>query len=86
LQLLGTPSEKIWTGYKDLPGVQKMKFVDYPISHLRDRVSFFSPYVLVLAFSVHVNLWAQLDNKNFKLNECGIDLFYHPTLILLIEP
>jgi hypothetical protein len=37
-QLLGTPSEKIWPGYKDLPGVQKMKFVDYPISHLRNRV------------------------------------------------
>jgi len=36
-KLLGTPSEKIWPGYKGLPGVQKMKFVDYPISHLRDK-------------------------------------------------
>ena len=37
-QLLGTPSEKIWLGYKDLPGVQKMKFVDNPVSHLREKV------------------------------------------------
>ena len=38
-QLLGTPNEKIWLGYKDLPGVQKMKFVDNPVSHLREKVS-----------------------------------------------
>ena len=38
-KLLGTPSEKIWTGYNDLPAVQKMKFVDYPISHLRNKFS-----------------------------------------------
>ena len=37
-QLLGTPSEKVWPGYKDLPGVQKMKFVDNPVSHLREKV------------------------------------------------
>jgi len=36
-KLLGTPSEKIWLGYKDLPGVQKMKFVDNPVSHLREK-------------------------------------------------
>jgi len=36
-KLLGTPSEKTWSGYRDLPGVTKMKFVDYPISHLRDK-------------------------------------------------
>ena len=36
-KLLGTPSEKIWTGYKELPAVQKLKFVDFPISHLRNK-------------------------------------------------
>merc|ERR1712112_528556 len=36
-KLLGTPSEKIWTGYNELPAVKKMKFVDYPISHLRNK-------------------------------------------------
>ena len=39
----GTPSEKIWPGYNKLPMVQKMKFVDYPISHLRSK---FSPKML----------------------------------------
>ena len=37
-QLLGTPSDSTWPGYKDLPRVQKMKFVDYPIDHLRQKV------------------------------------------------
>jgi cell division cycle 2-like protein len=33
---LGTPSEKVWPGYNQLPGA-KSKFVDYPISHLRNK-------------------------------------------------
>ena len=36
-KLLGTPSEKIWPGYKDLPGVRSMKFVDFPVSKLREK-------------------------------------------------
>jgi len=36
-KLLGTPSDTTWPGYKDLPRVQKMKFVDYPIDHLRQK-------------------------------------------------
>ena len=36
-KLLGTPSEKNWAGFRDLPGVTKIKFVDYPISHLREK-------------------------------------------------
>merc|ERR1712121_320048 len=36
-KLLGTPSERIWPGFRDLPGVTKIKFVDYPISHLREK-------------------------------------------------
>lgn len=36
-KLLGTPSERIWPGFRELPGVTKVKFVDYPISHLRDK-------------------------------------------------
>ena len=38
-KLLGTPNQKIWDGYNSLPAVQKMKFVDYPISHLRNKFS-----------------------------------------------
>merc|ERR1719154_161776 len=36
-KLLGTPSEKVWPGYKELPGVQKMKFIDSPNSRLREK-------------------------------------------------
>jgi len=35
-KLLGTPSEKSWSGFNSLPGA-KVKFVDYPISTLRDK-------------------------------------------------
>lgn len=36
-QDLGTPNEKIWPGFKQLPAVQKMKFTEYPVSNLRTR-------------------------------------------------
>jgi len=36
-KLLGTPSEKIWPGYKELPGVRSMKFIDFPVSKLREK-------------------------------------------------
>ncbi|XP_076032899.1 cyclin dependent kinase 11B pitslre isoform X2 [Oratosquilla oratoria] len=34
---LGTPSEKIWPGYPQLPVVKKTQFADYPYNHLRER-------------------------------------------------
>lgn len=34
---LGTPNEKIWEGYNDLPAVQKTSFAEYPVSRLRQR-------------------------------------------------
>lgn len=39
-QELGTPNEKIWPGYKELPAVKNMlsqnsQFADYPVSSLR---------------------------------------------------
>lgn len=34
---LGTPNEKIWPGYNELPAVQKMTFAEYPVSRLRQR-------------------------------------------------
>ncbi|XP_037782696.1 cyclin-dependent kinase 11B-like isoform X3 [Penaeus monodon] len=34
---LGTPSEKIWPGYSQLPLVKKTQFADYPYNHLRER-------------------------------------------------
>uniref|UniRef100_H3BIQ3 Cyclin dependent kinase 11B n=1 Tax=Latimeria chalumnae TaxID=7897 RepID=H3BIQ3_LATCH len=34
---LGTPSEKIWPGYNELPAIKKMTFTDYPYNNLRKR-------------------------------------------------
>nr|CAI5848539.1 unnamed protein product [Callosobruchus analis] len=34
---LGTPSEKIWPGFNQLPAVKKMKFNEYPVSNLRSK-------------------------------------------------
>ncbi|XP_063847761.1 LOW QUALITY PROTEIN: cyclin-dependent kinase 11B-like [Scylla paramamosain] len=34
---LGTPSDKIWPGYNQLPLVKKTQFADYPYNHLRER-------------------------------------------------
>uniref|UniRef100_A0A1B0GHF8 cyclin-dependent kinase n=1 Tax=Lutzomyia longipalpis TaxID=7200 RepID=A0A1B0GHF8_LUTLO len=34
---LGTPNEKIWPGYGELPAVQKMTFTEYPVSQLRKK-------------------------------------------------
>lgn len=32
---IGTPNEKIWPGYNDLPGIKKMAFVDSPFNQLK---------------------------------------------------
>ncbi|XP_076133642.1 cyclin-dependent kinase 11B isoform X4 [Alosa pseudoharengus] len=34
---LGSPSEKIWPGYNELPAVKKMTFTEYPYNNLRKR-------------------------------------------------
>lgn len=34
---LGSPSEKIWPGYNELPAVKKMSFTEYPYNNLRKR-------------------------------------------------
>lgn len=34
---LGTPNERIWPGYSQLPLVKKMTFTDYPVSQLRKK-------------------------------------------------
>jgi len=36
-KLLGTPNEKIWPGYNKLPAPQKMKFIEYPYSTLKQK-------------------------------------------------
>ncbi|XP_003737981.1 cyclin-dependent kinase 11B [Galendromus occidentalis] len=36
---LGTPSEKIWPGYNELPMVKKFSFEHQPFNHLRKKIS-----------------------------------------------
>lgn len=37
-QDLGTPSELLWPGYKELPAVQKMTFAEHPTGGMRQRI------------------------------------------------
>lgn len=39
---LGTPNERVWPGYDQLPLVKKMTFTDYPISQLRKKFTNFT--------------------------------------------
>lgn len=39
---LGTPNERIWPGYNELPAVQKMTFTEYPVSQLRKKFSHYT--------------------------------------------
>ncbi|CAG0899439.1 unnamed protein product [Cyprideis torosa] len=38
-QDLGTPSEKIWPGYSQLPIAKKMTFAEIPYSNLKNRMA-----------------------------------------------
>ncbi|KAJ8980550.1 hypothetical protein NQ317_001057 [Molorchus minor] len=42
---LGTPNERIWPGFNQLPAVKKMKFNEYPVSNLRSKFSTLSEAV-----------------------------------------
>ena len=33
--VLGTPSEKVWPGFRNLPGIERVKFPHQPYNHLR---------------------------------------------------
>ncbi|XP_070543152.1 cyclin-dependent kinase 11B-like [Ptychodera flava] len=46
---LGTPSEKIWPGYRDLPAVKKVTFAEHPYNNLRSR---FGHYLTDLGFDL----------------------------------
>jgi len=87
-KLLGTPSERIWPGFRDLPGVTKIKFVDYPISHLREKFPerMLSEAGLNLLKSLmtydpkkRVSCEAALENDYFHENPLPIDPSMFPT-------
>ncbi|XP_061196686.1 cyclin-dependent kinase 11B-like [Saccostrea echinata] len=46
---MGTPTEKIWSGVKELPGMKKCTFADHPYNTLRQR---FGSYLTDLGFDL----------------------------------
>lgn len=65
LQDLGTPSEKIWPGYNELPAVKKMTFTEYPYNNLRKR---FGALLSDQGFDL-MNKW--VPNSRGSLGICG---------------
>lgn len=76
---LGTPSEKIWTGFNKLPAVQKMKFNDYPISNLRAKFNMLTELGLsllnrFLTFDPAQRITAEEALKNSYFNEVPLPI------------
>ncbi|XP_037933620.1 serine/threonine-protein kinase PITSLRE [Teleopsis dalmanni] len=91
-KLLGTPNEKIWPGYKDLPLVknllsQNSQFADYPVSNLRkhfiDKTSeagiSFLQGLLTYDPKQRLNAEAALKHPYFKELPLPIDPSMFPT-------
>ncbi|XP_038216021.1 cyclin-dependent kinase 11B isoform X2 [Zerene cesonia] len=85
---LGTPSELLWPGYKELPAVQKMTFAEHPPGGLRQRVGADllseSGLALLQGFLTYnpvrrLSADAALEHAYFKENPVAIDPAMFPT-------
>ncbi|XP_055593461.1 serine/threonine-protein kinase PITSLRE [Uranotaenia lowii] len=79
---LGTPNEKIWPGYNQLPAVQKMTFTEYPVSNLRKR---FAHQTSELGISLLQGLLT-FDPKQRLTAEVALKHSYFKELPLPIDP
>ncbi|XP_055530338.1 serine/threonine-protein kinase PITSLRE [Wyeomyia smithii] len=79
---LGTPNEKIWPGYNQLPAVQKMTFTEYPVSNLRKR---FAHQTSELGISLLQGLLT-FDPKQRLTAEGALKHSYFKELPLPIDP
>ncbi|XP_058832667.1 serine/threonine-protein kinase PITSLRE [Topomyia yanbarensis] len=79
---LGTPNEKIWPGYNQLPAVQKMTFAEYPVSNLRKR---FAHQTSELGISLLQGLLT-FDPKQRLTAEAAMKHSYFKELPLPIDP
>lgn len=79
---LGTPNEKIWPGYNQLPAVQKMTFTEYPVSNLRKR---FAHQTSELGISLLQGLLT-FDPKQRLTAEAALKSNYFKELPLPIDP
>lgn len=84
---MGTPNEKVWEGYNQLPAVQKIKFAEYPVSNVREkfgrRTSDLGIQLLqgLLTYDPKIRLTAEqaLKNNYFKELPLPIDPAMLPT-------
>lgn len=79
---LGTPNEKVWPGYSQLPAVQKMTFTEYPVSNLRKR---FAHQTSELGISLLQGLLT-FDPKQRLTAEVALKHSYFKELPLPIDP
>lgn len=79
---LGTPNEKIWQGYSELPAVQKMTFTEYPVSNLRKK---FCKYTSELGLSLLQGLLTY-DPKQRVSAEVALKSTFFKELPLPIDP
>uniref|UniRef100_A0A182JS77 cyclin-dependent kinase n=1 Tax=Anopheles christyi TaxID=43041 RepID=A0A182JS77_9DIPT len=79
---LGTPNEKIWPGYNELPAVQKMTFTEYPVSNLRKK---FAHLTSELGISLLQGLLT-FDPKQRLTAEVALQHSYFKELPLPIDP
>ncbi|XP_056636550.1 serine/threonine-protein kinase PITSLRE [Diorhabda sublineata] len=71
---LGTPNEKIWPGFNQLPAVKKMKFNEYPVSNLRAKFNTLSEVglgllVKFLTYDPNQRITAEEGLKHAYFNE-----------------
>ncbi|CAH4032084.1 cyclin-dependent kinase 11B isoform X2 [Pieris brassicae] len=85
---MGTPSELLWPGYKELPAVQKMTFAEHPPGGLKQRVGADllseAGLALLQGFLTYnplrrVTADAALEHAYFKENPVAIDPAMFPT-------
>lgn len=79
---LGTPNEKIWPGYSELPAVQKMTFTEYPVSNLRKK---FCKHTSELGLSLLQGLLTY-DPKQRLSAEAALKSTFFKELPLPIDP
>jgi cell division cycle 2-like protein len=79
---LGTPNEKIWPGYNQLPAVQKMNFTEFPVSNLRKK---FAGFTSELGISLLQGLLTY-DPKQRLSAEVALGHSYFKEMPLPIDP
>lgn len=79
---MGTPNEKIWPGYSELPAVQKMTFAEYPVSNLRKK---FAHLTSELGLSLLQGLLTYDPKQRFTADQ-GLKSNYFKELPLPIDP